>query len=84
MTVSGWGSWGQEGLRSGVSAFVAALVGSSCRGMKMVRSLCWSRWSGWQSGAAAGRHVPCVGGGLVSVESDVLQCPGKDWDSVFE
>ena len=46
--VAGWGSWGQEGLWSGVRAFIAALVGSSCRGMKMVRSL-WglSRWSGF-------------------------------------
>ena len=62
VTVLGWGSWGQEGLWSGVRWFVAALVGLSYRGMKMVRSLWgWSGWSGWQSGGAAGRPAPCVG-----------------------
>ena len=81
----GWGSWGQEGLWSGVRGFVAVLVGSSWRGMRKVRSPCgWSGWFGWRSGGAAGRPAPSAGGGLVSVESDVLQCLGEDGDGIFK
>ena len=38
---------------------------------------CWSE-------GGAGRAAPSVECRLVSIESDVFQCPGKDGDCVFK
>lgn len=44
----------------------------------------WSSGGPCWSEGVVGRAAPSVGCGLVSVESDVFQCPGEDGDCVFK